>query len=232
MRLQKKRQVTATAVMLTAAFVIAFASMIYCAASLWQYALRMEAGAIADASNRCVTPGELVIYDLHDNKTAEAPAEDPLEWLKIQCAIEKTVEDYRNGKVGRDELIEVMGYDYDFVVRVVMAESGGESEEMQMAICQCILNACVYSGNRRSPYDVALEDYTNPADYATDDVWRVCNRMFIAGDVYVPALNAIYVYNRDMCESEWHEEKPYVMSLYASNGDEVRFFGEEDFNRA
>lgn len=231
MRLQKKRQVTATAVMLTAAFVIAFASMIYCAVSLWQYALRMEAGAIADASNRCVTPGELVIYDLHDNKTAEAPAEDPLEWLKIQCAIEQTVEDYRAGKISRDELTEVMGYDYDFVVRVVMAESGGDGEEMQRAICQCILNAVLYSGNRRSPYDVALEDFTAPADYATDEVWRVCGCMFIAGDIYVPAINAIYVYNPAMCDSQWHEGKPYVMSLYAANGDEVRFFGEEGFFR-
>ena len=32
----------------------------------------------------------------------------------------------------------VVGYDYDYVCRVVMAEAGGHSDELQLAICQAI----------------------------------------------------------------------------------------------
>lgn len=157
----------------------------------------------------------------------ELDEQDPLEWLKIQAALVWKTEDYRAGRITKEELTQAMGYDYDYVVRVVMAEAGHDSEDMQMAICQCIINECMRSGCTKSPYDVARDAYTAPASYASAEVWRVCNDMFIFGTTYVPALDALYMYNSGLCEAEWHESKPYVMSLYDIYGNEVRFFGEE-----
>lgn len=151
--------------------------------------------------------------------------EDPMETRKIEMAILQCVEDFRNG-ADKDALTQTMGYDYEYVVRVVMAEAGGEDEELQRAICQCIKNACIQSGGRLSPYDVAVAGYAAPDKQATDQVWHVCNDMFIRCDTYTPVEDAVYVYNANMCQSKWHESQEYVTSLYAVNGDEIRFFRE------
>ena len=36
----------------------------------------------------------------------------------------------------------VVGYDWDYVCRVVMQEAGSNSEELQLAVCQAIQNRC------------------------------------------------------------------------------------------
>ena len=166
-----------------------------------------------------------IIESANTGAAEQIEIEDPMESVKIEMALIQQAEDFRNGG-DKDALTQAMGYDYDYVVQVVMAEMGGESEELQRAVCQCIRNACRASGDKLSPYDVVLDGYTTPEKPATDQVWHVCNSMFILCDTYTPVEDAVYFYNADVCTSSWHESKEYVTSLYTHKGEEIRFFRE------
>ena len=68
----------------------------------------------------------------------------------------------------------------DLTERVVMAEAGGESYEGQMAVAQCILNACEKTGGQPSEVILAYQ-YAKPADTATQSVRDAVAAVFDAG---------------------------------------------------
>lgn len=108
---------------------------------------------------------------------------------------------------------------YDYVVRVVMQESGNQSLEGQMAVAQCIATTAEVEG--KSLYEVV----TTPGQYASpypgqpnESVVEACERVFINGERVVDA-DIRWFYNPKKCTSKWHESKTYVTTI----GDH-RFF--------
>lgn len=115
----------------------------------------------------------------------------------------------------------IVGYDYDYVCRVVMAEAGGHSEELQLAICQAIVNRC--KKTLENPEEVCKGCYTTPAEKASDSVLDACERVFLLREEYYGIGNADLMYNPDIAgHSEFHEGQTYVTTI-----DGVKFFEEK-----
>ena len=142
----------------------------------------------------------------------------------LKCEIEALVEIKENKYEDIDEYLQpakiVVGYDYDYVCRVVMAEAGGHSEELQLAICQAIANRC--KKTLENPEEVCKGCYTSPAEKASESVLNACERVFLLGEEYYGIGNADLMYNPDIAgHSEFHENQTYVTTI-----DGVKFFEE------
>ena len=99
----------------------------------------------------------------------------------------------------------------DTIERVVMAESGGESYEGQMAVAQCILNACL-KDDLRPVEAVEAYGYTSNRVEPTESVKAAVEAVFDAGEVAVDA-NILYFYAPAYCTSTWHESQVYVTTI-------------------
>lgn len=142
----------------------------------------------------------------------------------LKCEIEVHAEIKENKYEDIEEYLQpaqiVVGYDYDYVCRVVMAEAGGHSEELQLAICQAIANRC--KKTLENPEEVCKVCYTSPAEKASDSVLNACERVFLLGEEYYGIGNADLMYNPDIAgHSEFHENQTYVTTI-----DGVKFFEE------
>ena len=142
----------------------------------------------------------------------------------LKCETVVRVETEKNKYEDIDKYLQpakiVVGYDYDYVCRVVMAESGGHSEELQLAICQAIVNRC--KKTLENPEEVCKGCYTTPAEKASDSVLNACERVFLLGEEYYGIGNADLMYNPDIAgHSEFHEGQTYVTTI-----DGVKFFEE------
>ena len=152
-----------------------------------------------------------------------APKLKPQE-SALKCEIEALVEIKENKYEDIEEYLQpaqiVVGYDYDYVCRVVMAEAGGHSEELQLAICQAIVNRC--KKTLENPEEVCKGCYTSPAEKASDSVLNACERVFLLGEEYCGIGNADLMYNPDIAgHSEFHEGQTYITTI-----DGVKFFEE------
>lgn len=142
--------------------------------------------------------------------------------LKCETAAHEEIKETKYEDI--DEYLQpakiVVGYDYDYVCRVVMAEAGGHSEELQLAICQAIVNRC--KKTLENPEEVCKGCYTAPAEKASDSVLDACERVFLLGEEYYCIGNADLMYNPDIAgHSEFHEGQTYVTTI-----DGVKFFEE------
>ena len=142
----------------------------------------------------------------------------------LKCEIETLAEIKESKYEDINEYLQpakiVVGYDYDYVCRVVMAEAGGHSEELQLAICQAIVNRC--KKTLENPEEVCKGCYTTPAEKASDSVLCACERVFLLGEEYYGIGNADLMYNPDIAgHSEFHEGQTYVTTI-----DGVKFFEE------
>ena len=99
----------------------------------------------------------------------------------------------------------------DTVERVVMAEAGAEPYEGQIAVAQCILNACERENMR--PDEIVVEyKYTDMRPNPTDEVKAAVSAVFDYGEE-VTDREILYFYAPALCESEWHESQDYVMTV-------------------
>lgn len=104
---------------------------------------------------------------------------------------------------------------YDYVVRVVMGESGNQSIDGQMAVAQCIQNTANATG--MDIYEVVTQpkQYTSPYQgELTSSVVEACMRVFINGEKVVNE-NIRWFYNPSNGYSAWHESKTYVTTIGA-----------------
>lgn len=115
----------------------------------------------------------------------------------------------------------VVGYDWDYVCRVVMQEAGSNSEELQLAVCQAIQNRC--RATLLNPEEVCRMCYTFPHDgEVSESVLRACERIFLLGEIYEPVGGADMLYNPAINgPSEDHEGQKYICTI-----EDVRFFEE------
>lgn len=112
----------------------------------------------------------------------------------------------------------------DLTERVVMAEAGGECYEGQMAVAQCILNACEKTGGKPSEVILAYQ-YAKPADTATQSVRDAVAAVFDAGET-VTTEPIMFFYAPRWTDSEWHETQRFVMEIGGH-----RFFAEKGANQ-
>ena len=106
---------------------------------------------------------------------------------------------------------ELTAAERDTVERVVMAEAGAEPYEGQIAVAQCILNACERENMR--PNEIVIEyKYTDNRPDPTDEVKAAVSAVFDDGETVTDA-EILYFYAPELCESEWHETQEYVMTV-------------------
>lgn len=112
----------------------------------------------------------------------------------------------------------------DLTERVVMAEAGGECFEGQMAVAQCILNACEKTGSQPSEVVLAYQ-YAKPAKVATQSVKDAVAAVFDAGDT-VTTEPILFFYAPRRTVSKWHESQRFVIEIGGH-----RFFAEKGANQ-
>ena len=103
--------------------------------------------------------------------------------------------------------------EYIYVRRVVMAESGNQPIEGQMAVAQCILDTSIAEG--MTPYEVVVApgQYADPYDGTVNSsVIEACARVFRDGETAVDEFIQ-WFYAPAYCYSEWHESKTYVTTI-------------------
>lgn len=120
---------------------------------------------------------------------------------------------------------EEIGWDFDYVVRVVGAEARGEPWEGKLAVCQCIQETAERTG--KTPYEVVQKGYASPVGRdvmdGMEDVNEACLLVFLNG--YKPFAEPIqYFYSTaNGFYSEWHESQVFCFEIGSH-----RFFKEAE----
>lgn len=110
-----------------------------------------------------------------------------------------------------DAVYELSASERALVESVVMAEAGGECYDGQVAVAQCILNACIRSGSRPDAV-IRRFGYTHVRPAASTSVINAVSAVFDKGDV-VTAEPIMYFYAPAACSSPWHESQTYVLTI-------------------
>jgi spore germination cell wall hydrolase CwlJ-like protein len=97
------------------------------------------------------------------------------------------------------------------VESVVMAESGGESYEGQMAVAQCFRNGCE-DLNLRPAELVIANGYTPWRPEPSQSVKDAVSAVFDRGEVAVDD-DILWFYAPAMVYSSWHESQRYVCTI-------------------
>lgn len=107
------------------------------------------------------------------------------------------------------------------IEQVVSAESRGEPYDGQVAVAQCILNACLKDGIR--PEAVLKKyHYTKARVKPTSSVCAAVAAVFDRGEG-VTEEPILYFYNPHLCNSEFHESQTFVIEI-----QNHRFFKEAE----
>lgn len=97
------------------------------------------------------------------------------------------------------------------VASVVTAEAGGEPFEGQVAVAQCILQACEDDGIR--PTDAVIKyRYAKSRPEPTSEALRAVEAVFDLGQV-ATSEPIKYFYAPALVYSEWHESQVYIMTI-------------------
>lgn len=111
---------------------------------------------------------------------------------------------------------DAIGWDFDYVVRVVGAEARGESMEGILAVCQCIADTADRTG--MTPEEVVKQpnQYSAPVSRDVKDgmerVNEACCRVFLTGErPYEEPIEYFYAYKNGY--SAWHESKVYCFTI-------------------
>ena len=107
------------------------------------------------------------------------------------------------------------------IEEVVSAESRGEHYDGQVAVAQCILNACMMDGITPEQAIVKYKYTTNRAK-PTASVKEAVAAVFDRGES-ITEEPILYFYNPDIVDSEFHESQIFITEI--SNH---RFFKEAD----
>lgn len=99
----------------------------------------------------------------------------------------------------------------DEIERVVMAEAGAEPYVGQMAVAQCILNACEQEDKR--PFEIVRSfGYTAARPEPSDEVKSAVSDVFDDGETATDR-EILYFYAPALCQSIWHESQTYVCTI-------------------
>ena len=173
------------------------------AAVLAVLALALLAGTIAAA---CTEPPQAA-QETQVQEAAELPA--PAPSLAIVSQPSKAPEPPApSAPAPRYELTDE---ERELLESVVTAEAGGEPLEGQMAVAQCILNACEYKGIRPREA-VEVYQYAGARPEPLEGAVTAVVSVFDEGQT-VTNEPILFFYNPDRCRSDWHESQSYVMTI-------------------
>lgn len=106
---------------------------------------------------------------------------------------------------------ELTAAERDEIERVVMAEAGAEPYIGQMAVAQCILNACEQEDKR--PLEIVRSfGYTAARPEPSDEVKKAVAKVFDGGETATDR-EILYFYAPALCQSLWHESQTYVCTI-------------------
>lgn len=211
-------------VVAVASTVVAFALSLLGAYHIYQRSNALPAVVSYEALPPEKAVGEYTLHTL-----AEVPAEVITEpetveefELPLTCAAEEEVEaDPTDAPVveATPETVEAPTVRYELtdaeravVESVVMAESGGESFEGQMAVAQCILNGCEELDLR--PDRVVIEyQYTPNRPQPSQSVKDAVTAVFDKGEVAVEDSILWFYAPAGVAGLPWHESQRYVCSI-------------------
>ena len=106
---------------------------------------------------------------------------------------------------------ELTAEERDLLERVVMGEAGGEEYAGQLAVAQCILNACELRNARPAAIIESLS-YTTHRPEASQSVKDAVSEVFDDGVKVLPET-AMYFYAPSLVHSEWHETQEYLCTI-------------------
>lgn len=106
---------------------------------------------------------------------------------------------------------ELTAEERDLIERVVMGEAGGEEYAGQLAVAQCILNACELRNARPAAIIESLS-YTTHRPEASQSVKDAVSEVFDDGVKVLPET-AMYFYAPGLVHSEWHETQEYLCTI-------------------
>ena len=149
-----------------------------------------------------VIPTEIIV---HNNSEQEEEQEQELEESLVQ----------------QEARMPEFGYDYEYVMRVVAAESRGEPYEGQLAVAQCIRETSECT--TMTPEEVVKQvnpngtrQYAQPVDLSvvTDSVRDACCDVFVHGISATDEPIRYFYSTASGFYSAWHENSlEYVMTI-------------------
>lgn len=143
---------------------------------------------------------------------AEAVAKEPEEEVEETADISEEV-------VEIGPRFYLSDYERAELESLVMAEAGAESYEGQMAVAQCIIDACEKEG--KQPSEIAIMyRYTKHRPAPNESVKEAIRAVFDRGEVVTEA-KILYFYAPAIVYSAWHESQTYVTTIGGH-----RFFSE------
>lgn len=150
--------------------------------------------------------GVLTVLIAENLKSLDAQAAEQAREPKIRVVEEvREIREIEEPETAEERADSYPLTDEEFytVCAVVMAESGGEPYEGQMAVAQCIRNACELDGIRPQEA-IRSYRYTRPARTWTESVSKAVNAVFWQGEKAVDEPIR-WFYAPALCRSEWHE---------------------------
>ena len=142
----------------------------------------------------------------------------------------KEEQELEESLVQQEARMPEFGYDYEYVMRVVAAESRGESYEGQLAVAQCIRETS--ERTMMTPEEVVKQvnpngtrQYAQPVDLSvvTDSVRDACCDVFVHGISATDEPIRYFYSTASGFYSAWHENSlEYVTTI-----DNHRFFKEK-----
>lgn len=168
-----------------------------------------------------------VVYILGQHDATNMPVQQP----EVIAQVIPTEIIVHNDSEYEQELDEVLvqqeacmpefGYDYEYVMRVVAAESRGEPYEGQLAVAQCIRETSECT--MMTPEEVVKQvnkngtrQYAQPVDLSvvTDSVRDVCRDVFVHGISATDEPIRYFYSTASGFYSAWHENSlEYVMTI-------------------
>lgn len=117
---------------------------------------------------------------------------------------------------------ELTDAERELVELVVMAESGNQPYCGQMAVAQCLLNACERSGIR--PTEAVMEyQYTSNRVSPSESVCEAVSAVFDRGEVASQDTILWFYAPARVSKTPWHETQRYVMTI-----NDHKFFAEKE----
>lgn len=149
------------------------------------------------------------------------PAPEEIEPPRIEALLVEPIEELPEAEAEEPEIpepvieptvyYELTPEELDLVQRVVMAESGGEPYEGQMAVAQCIINACLKDGIRPAEA-IKRYQYTKNRPEPSYSVKNAVEAVFTNGEKAVDG-EILYFYAPALCTSQWHETQIYICTI-------------------
>lgn len=164
----------------------------------------VNAKAMAAAQGIGVPYVTMVDLPVDDSEPPVILAEEPEEEVEESADISEEV-------VESGPRFYLSDYERAELESLVMAEAGAESYEGQMAVAQCIIDACEKEG--KQPSEIAIMyRYTKHRATPNESVKEAVRAVFDRGEVITDA-KILYFYAPALVYSAWHETQTYVLTV-------------------